>query len=265
MRLWPAGERILSPFFVCLLFTVLGVVPVALLTGSPLRIIGAVGLVASVASWDAEWLAPIARLEERYATSAFVTRRLEWRARRRALLRMLLPRIMFVGRCSACAVGAVGVIAVVAGLCGVPVPTKHPSASLRGARALSYALSFTALVAVAGGRFLRREIRWWDEQAQTPLRPIPVVTAAEMFGRLSHPTAKAVVHGLWFDERRGLALSLRDRFVAEALVVPDGARMMKALAGELLPKFRANRGRRRRPRDFLYRGKAGHRALRIRS
>lgn len=82
MRLWPAGERILSPFFLCLLFAVVGVVPVALLTGSPLRIIGAGGLVASVATWEAEWLSPVTRLEERYATSAFVIRRLEWRERR---------------------------------------------------------------------------------------------------------------------------------------------------------------------------------------
>jgi hypothetical protein len=192
MRLWPAGERILSPFFVCLFLAVVGVVPIALLTASPLRIIGAVGLAASFATWDVEWLAPIARLEERYATSAFVTRRLEWRARRRALLRMLLPKIMFVGRCSLCAVGAAGAVALLVGLCGVPAPGKHPSAPLRGAHILSYALSYAALIGTAGGRFLRREIRWWDEQAQTTLRPTPVVTTAEIFGRLSHPTAKAV-------------------------------------------------------------------------
>ena len=94
--MWPAGERLLSPFVVCFLLGICGVVPVALLAGSPLRIVGAIALVAGVVTWDLECLPPIARLEQCFAESTFVTRQLNRRDRYRSFMRTREPKIALV-------------------------------------------------------------------------------------------------------------------------------------------------------------------------
>lgn len=83
-------------------------------------------------------------------------------------------------------------VALVAAASGMPAPGRHSAASLHDIHVLSYCVSITTTAGVIGGLFLRREIRWWDEQARTVLRLNPVVTTTEILERLSHPTAKTV-------------------------------------------------------------------------
>ena len=188
--MWPAGERVLSPFFACLLLAVLGVVPVALFTGSPLKIIGAAVLIGNVVTWDPEWLQPITLLEERYATSGFLARRLSRRERRRGHARATLPTVKLAARCSSRFLVVLLVVAVMAAVSGVPVPRNHPAMALRVGHVAFYSLSYVGTFIIFAGLVLRNEVGSWNQQAQTGLRPTAVVTTTEIFGRLSRPRAK---------------------------------------------------------------------------
>ena len=99
LQLWPAQERVVSPVPALLFGAFAAIAAAALLTGDIKRLALAAGAIAtSILSTRLLELSWLARLEERYATSAHLARRLRRRARCRRVIRRSVPHVAVVAR-----------------------------------------------------------------------------------------------------------------------------------------------------------------------
>jgi hypothetical protein len=125
LQLWPAQERVLSPVALVVIGAPTALVGGALLSGDlRLLALAIAALAAAIGDkrfFTVEW---VARLDERFATSTFVKRRLRRRARRRDLIRCLLPAAKAVARWAGILVAGVASVAIAAGLAGFVPPAS---------------------------------------------------------------------------------------------------------------------------------------------
>jgi hypothetical protein len=191
--MWPAEDRLLSPLTGGFLAAIAAAAAVAVAEHAPLRIVGAVVLVSNIGVWGDRWLDPITRLEERYATSKLVASRLELRSRWRAACRAALPKLKLArfGFVSVCVLILVVAIAL-AGAGFAPSGPRVPAA-IGAVRVISHLASYGGLATTVSLIFLWRATRWWDEQEESPLCLLPVVTTAEVLRKLSRPTPLAIL------------------------------------------------------------------------
>ena len=190
LQLWPAQERVLSPVALVVIGAPAALVGGAVLSGDlRLLALALAGLAAAIGDkrfFAVEW---VARLDERFATSTFVEPRLRRRARRRDLIRRLLPAAKTVARWTSILVAVTASVAIAAGLAGFVPPTSDPPLPLELTRVMTYTLSLTAFASVTFVAFAKPSVRDWDEAAGSALCASAVVSGAQLAARLESDAA----------------------------------------------------------------------------
>lgn len=130
LQLWNAQERLLSTAAV-VVFTAIGIVGIAAVVIGDLALlavdVGTFGTVIGMADvFRCDWLA---RIDERYATSPFVERRLHRRGRRRVFIRGLLPNATIVARTTKWLMAAT-LLLILGASSAIGKPARHPDALL---------------------------------------------------------------------------------------------------------------------------------------
>ena len=147
------------------------------------------GLAAAIGDkrfFTVQW---VARLDERFATSTFVERRLRRRARRRDLIRRRLPASKTVALWTSILVAVTASVAIAAGLAGFVPPASDPPLLLKLARVMTYTLSLTAFASVTFVAFAKPSVRDWDDAAGSALCASAVVSGAQLATRLESDAA----------------------------------------------------------------------------
>lgn len=190
LQVWPVQERVLSPVALVVIGAPAALVGGALLSRD-LKLL-ALALAAFAAAigdkrfFTVEW---VARLDERFATSTFVERRLRRRARRRDGIRRLLPAAKTVARWTSIMVAVTASFAIAAGLAGFVPPASDPPLMLELVRVMTYTLSLTAFASVTFVVFAKQSIGDWDQAAESALCASGVVSGAQLASRLEGDAA----------------------------------------------------------------------------
>jgi hypothetical protein len=189
-QLWPAQERVLSPVALVVIGAPAALVGGALLSGDPrLLALALAGLAAAIGDQRFFTVAWVARLDERFAMSTFVERRLRRRARRRDRIRRLLPAAKAVARRASILVAVAASVAIAAGLAGFVPPASDPPLLLELARVMTYTLSLTAFASFTFVAFAKPLVRDWDEAAGSAPCGSAVVSGAQLASRLEADAA----------------------------------------------------------------------------
>lgn len=189
-RLWPAQERVLSPV-AGLLLGALATLSVVALARGDLRLLalglGALGaVIADRRFFEVAWLA---RLDERYATSGLLQRRLHRRSRRRVLVRRLLPVVSATARTSALLLTATLIGLLGGALAGLAIPGLLPPTVIAIAGVVTRTLSYVGMTSVAFVLMARPYVRDWDQGVQSALCETAVLSGKQLSARLEHDGA----------------------------------------------------------------------------
>jgi hypothetical protein len=199
LRIWPAEERLLSPILAAIFVPPVALAVLAVAVGKPLLVVGAISSLAGVAAWGEGFAwKPIERLEEWYAKSSFVTRRLLWRSHRRRLLPAARPTIERICRFALLASALAVSATVIAAAAGMLPPVQDAPLWMRVVRVVTKAFGYVATTSLVSAVFLKREIRSWDRQSASPLRASPVVSSVDVFRALDRPTPRFVARWVAF-------------------------------------------------------------------
>ena len=190
LQLWPAQERVLSPVALVVIGAPAALVGGALLSRDlKLLALALAALAAAIGDkrfFTVEW---VARLDERFATSTFVERRLRRRAGRRDSIRRLLPAAKTAARWTSIMVAVTASVAIAAGLAGFVPPANDPPLMLELVRVMTYTLSLTAFASVTFVVFAKPSVRDWDQAAGSALCASAVVSGAQLASRLEGDAA----------------------------------------------------------------------------
>lgn len=192
LQLCPAQERVLSPVALVVIGTPAALVAGALLSGDlTLLTLALAALAAAIGDkrfFTVQW---VANLDERFATSTYLERRLRRRARRRNATRRLLPAAKAVARWTSVLVALTGGVAIAAGLAGFapPAPASSPPPLLELTRVITYTLSLTAFASIAFVAFAKPAVRDWDQAAGSALCPSAVLSGTQLASRLESDAA----------------------------------------------------------------------------
>jgi hypothetical protein len=194
----PAQERVVSPLPAALFSAFGAIAATALLAGDIKRLALALGAIAtailSTRLFELSWLA---RLEERYATSAHLARRLRRGARCRRVIRRSVPHVAVVTRVTAGLLATVVALLVGAGVGGLSLPLHDPPWWLVAARVATHTLSYIAVLAAGFVWVARSCIRSGDNAAASPHCASPVVSSADLASRFAREDALTVAGALW--------------------------------------------------------------------
>jgi hypothetical protein len=190
---WPSQERLLSPVIALLLLALLVTAVIAVLRAEVVAVMSVIVAALAVSGWEEQIaLDRLDRFERRYAKSRYVAGRLKRRARWRALVRTVQPKVSAVARVSLLATAALVLLIMVAAQSHSPVAHVHPPAWIVVARLFARGVVLAAVASVLASTMMRSAVRGWDADAASPLSPMPVVTSREFLRKLNRPAPRTL-------------------------------------------------------------------------